>query len=255
MRKPLPILLLAAMALAACLPLRAEAPGLSVFAAASLSESLQDIAALWARAGHGKLSFNFHASGSLARQILEGAPADVFVGADEASMDQLQSAGLLEPGSRVSLLSNTLVVVARADSAVKVSAAADLAGLGRLAIGDPAAVPAGAYAKAWLSKLGLWGKLIDKAVPCDNVRAVLAAVESGNVDAGIVYGTDALISKKIRVALEVPAAEGPKISYPLAVLKGAAEKEEALKFAGFLQGPEAAKAFKARGFLLLKPAD
>jgi len=255
MRKIRFALLAGALALAACLPLRAEAPGLSVFAAASLSESLQDIAGLWAKASGGKVAYNFHASGSLVRQILEGAPADVFVGADEASMDQLQAAGLLEPGSRVGLLSNTLVVVARADSPVKVSAPADLAGLGRLAIGDPAAVPVGAYAKAWLSKLGLWGQVIDKLVPCDNVRAVLAAVESGNVDAGIVYRTDSLISKKVRIALEVPAAEGPKISYPLAVLKGSADKEQALKFASFLQGPEAAKVFKARGFILLKPTE
>jgi molybdate transport system substrate-binding protein len=248
-------LLAAALALAACLPLKADVPGLSVFAAASLSESLQDIASLWSKAGNAPVSYNFHASGSLARQILEGAPADVFVTADEASMDQLQSAGLLEPGSRVSLLSNALVVVVRVDSPMEVSSAADLMGLSRLAIGDPSAVPVGTYAKAWLAKLGLWDKAIDKAVPCDNVRAVLAAVESGNVDAGIVYRTDALISKKVKVAFEVPPEQAPKISYPLAVLKSAADKQEALRFDKFLQGPEAAKVFKARGFILMKPAE
>jgi molybdate transport system substrate-binding protein len=252
MRKLRFTILALALALAAGLPLNAEAPALKVFAAASLSESLQDIAGLWSKAGGGKVSYNFQASGNLARQILEGAPADLFVSADEASLDRLESAKLLEAGSRVSLLSNSLVVVTTSDSTLKLEKAGDLAGLNRLAVGDPANVPAGSYARAWLSQAGVWKKVIDRVVPCDNVRAVLAAVESGNVDAGVVYRTDALISRKVKVAFEVPPEYSPKISYPLAVLQGAEDKEQALKFSQFLQGPEAAKVFKARGFVVLK---
>jgi len=249
-------LVLAAL-FAAALPLKADPVSLKVFAAASLSESLQDIAGLWAKAGNGKPVYNFHSSGNLARQILEGAPADVFITADEAAMDRLQSAKLLEPGSRVSLLSNSLVVVVPSDSSLKVAAPADLvaAKFGRVAIGDPANVPVGAYTREWLKGLGLWKAIIDKAVPCDNVRAVLAAVESGNVDAGVVYRTDALVSKKVKVVFDLPREQGPAISYPLAVLKDAASKQEALRFAKFLQGAEAAAVFKARGFVILNAGE
>jgi molybdate transport system substrate-binding protein len=199
------------------------------------------------------VAFNFAASGTLVRQIQEGAPADLILSADEAQLDKLAKAGLLAPGSRADLLSNTLAVVVAADSPLTVTSAVDLASpqLGKVAIGDPASVPAGAYAKAWLQGAKAWDKIIDKAVPCDSVRGVLAAVESGNVDAGIVYRTDALISKKVRVALDVPRAEGPPIRYPVAQLKDAPGGAEAGRFLGFIEGPAAAGVFKAHGFLLL----
>lgn len=228
-------------------------PTLTVFAAASLSESLQDIAKDWARDGGGPVRFNFDASGTLAREVTEGAPADLFLSADEATLDRLDKAGLLEPGSRAKLLSNTLVVVTQADHPAAVSVAADLAApkLGKVAIGDPATVPAGAYAKAWLQGLGLWKAVADKAVPCVSVRAVLAAVESGNVDAGVVYRTDAQVSRKAMIAFEVPRKDGPTIIYPIAMLKNAPSPAKALAFLDYLKGSKSRAVFQRWGFLPL----
>lgn len=229
----------------------ARAAELNVFAAASLSDALKEIAKAYEPASGDKLQFNLAASSTLALQIKQGAPADVFFSADEAKMDDLGKAGLIVAESRRTLLSNTLVIVVASDSKVAFSAPADLAkpGVGRLALAEPQTVPAGIYAKEWLQKNGLWKNVIDKVVPTENARACLAAVESGNVDAGIVYKTDALISKKVRVAYEVAVADGPKISYPLAVIKDSKQAGAARKFATHLAGPEARAVFTKFGFL------
>ena len=224
---------------------------LNIFAAASLSDALKEIATTYAPASGDKLVLNLAASSALARQIQEGAPADVFFSADEARMDDLARAGLLAEGTRRTLVGNTLVIVVNAEGGAAVSAPADLGKpfVGRLALAEPQTVPAGIYAKANLQKAGLWSQVIDKTVPTENVRACLAAVEAGNADAGIVYKTDALISKKVRIAFAVPAAEGPKISYPVAVLKDAKQAEAARTFAAHLASPEAAAVFAKYGFL------
>lgn len=248
------LLLAAALGLAAACPATPASP--KVYAAISLSESLQEISALYVQHGGAAPSFNFGASGALARQITEGAPADLFFSADEAQMERLDKAGLLKAGSRADLLSNTLAVVVATDSLLTVTSAVDLAGpkVAKVAIGDPATVPAGAYARQWLRAAKVWDAVIDKAVPCDNVRGVLAAVESGNVDAGLVYRTDALVSKKVRVALDLPQDQGPQISYPVACLKDAPDGDEAGHFLAFVEGPAAAAVFKAHGFILLGPS-
>ena len=198
----------------------AGAGEISVFAAASLTDALQEISAAYEKTGGDKLVLNFGASSVLARQIQEGAPADLFFSADEAKMDDLEKRGLVVKGTRHSLLSNTLVVVVPADSTLKISAPADLAStkIRALALAEPRSVPAGIYAKEYLRSVKLWSRVIDRVVPTENVRAALAAVESGNADAGIVYKTDAGNSKEVRIAWEVPAAESPRISYPLAVM-------------------------------------
>lgn len=228
-----------------------RAAELNVFAAASLSDALREIAKAYEAASGDKLRFNLAASSTLALQIKQGAPADVFFSADEAKMDELTKAGLIAADTRRSLLSNTLVIVVIADSKAVLTAPADLAkpAFGRLALAEPQTVPAGIYAKEWLQKNGLWKQVIDKVIPTENVRACLAAVESGNVDAGIVYKTDALISKRVKVAYEVAAADGPKISYPLAVVKDSKQAEAARKFAAYLAGPEARAVFVKYGFL------
>jgi molybdate transport system substrate-binding protein len=138
---------------------------------------------------------------------------------------------LLVKETRTNLLANSLVIVIAADSAT-VRSPGDLtnAAVQRVALGDPKTVPAGTYAKAYLEKSGLWPGIEAKVVPCENVRAVLAAVESGNVDAGLVYKTDAAISKKVRVVFEVPAGDGPKITYPAALVKDAPQPEAARSF-------------------------
>jgi len=237
--------------LAALLAVAASAAELTVFAAASLSDALKEIAPVYTKATGDTVRFNFGASGTLARQIKEGAPADLIVSADELRVDQLEKAGLLLPGTRRTILANQLVVIIAADNGAPVKTLADLAkpDLRRIAIGEPATVPVGTYTKEFLGKRGLWTQVSGKSVPLDNVRAVLAAVEAGNADAGFVYRTDALISKKVRVAVLVSLAEGPKITYPVAVVRDTKAPEAAKAFAAFLAGPEAQKVFAKFGFL------
>ncbi len=233
------------------LALSLRATDLHVYAAASLSDALQEIAQTYEPASGDQVKFNLAASSALALQIKNGAPADVFFSADEAKMDDLAKAGLIVADTRRSLLSNTLVIVVNADGGAAVAAPEDLAkaSTGRIALAEPQTVPAGIYAKAWLQRAGLWEKVSHKIVPTENVRACLAAVEAGNADAAIVYKTDALISKKVKIAYEVAVAEGPKISYPLAVVKDSKSPEAARKFATHLTGPAAGAVFKKFGFL------
>ena len=223
-----------------------------VFAAASLTDALKEIAASWEIAGGEKIAFNFASSSTLALQIREGAPADLFLSADEAQMDVLERADLVAPGTRRSILSNTLVVVVPADSTLRIASETDLAGKGveKLALAEPTSVPAGVYSKKFFESIGIWDALARKVVPTENVRATLAAVESGNVDAGVVYRTDAAISKQVRIAFEIPAALGPAISYPSALVKGAPREKEALSFLAYLGSPAARAVFVRYGFLV-----
>jgi molybdate transport system substrate-binding protein len=223
-----------------------------VFAAASLSDALREIGTSWEKSTGVGVTFDFGASSLLARQIREGAPADLFLSADEAQMDGLEKAGFVEAGTRRSTLSNTLVIVVPADSPLRIASEKDLAGprVGTLALAEPTSVPVGVYSKKFLEGKGLWALVAPKVVPTENVRATLAAVESGNVDAGIVYRTDALISKKVKIAFEVPAAAGPPISYPFALVKGAPHAAEARRFLEHLESPAARTAFEKHGFLL-----
>ena len=231
------------------LPLRAV--DLNVFAAASLSDALKELAPAYEAKSGDKLRFNLGASSTLARQIKEGAPADVFFSADEAKMDDLTKAGLIAPDTRVTLLSNTLVIVTSAENGAKITTPADLAtdAVKLFALAEPQSVPAGIYAREYLQRIGLWDKVGGKIVPTENVRAALTVIEIGNADAAIVYRTDALISKKVRIAYVVPAADGPKIAYPLAVTKESKNADAARKFAAFLASPAARAVFEKYGFL------
>jgi molybdate transport system substrate-binding protein len=244
-----PVILLLAALFATSL----SASDINVFAAASLSEALKEIAGTYQPASGDKLRFNLAASSTLALQLKQGAPADVFVSADEAKMDDVANAGLIVADTRKSLLSNTLVIVVNADNGATVTTPADLAKstIGRIALAEPQTVPAGVYAKEYLQKIGLWKKIIDKVVPTENVRACLAAVEAGNADAGIVYKTDALISKKVKVAYEVSLQEGPKISYPIAIVKDSKNADGARKFVAYLGSSEARAVFSKYGFITL----
>lgn len=231
-----------------------RATEITVFAAASLTDSLKEIAVAYEKQSGDKIIFNFGASSTLARQIEAGAPADIFFSADEAKMDALEKKGRIVKGTRKSRLSNSLVIVVAADSALAIHSATNLTGteIKRVALADPKAVPAGIYAKAYLEKLKLWPAIEPKVVPTENVRAALAAVESGNVEAGIVYQTDARISKKVKVACEVPAADAPVISYPLALVKESQHQEAAKKFLQYLDSADSAKVFEKFGFILRK---
>jgi molybdate transport system substrate-binding protein len=236
-------------ALLAAAPLCASGDEVVVFAAASLADALREIGAGFeARTSH-RVVLSLGGSNDLARQIRAGAPAGVFVSASAERMDEVERAGLVRAGDRVDLLSNRLVVVVPADAATGPSVAADLAGVRRLALGDPEAVPAGIYARLWLEKLGLWERVRDRVVPTLDVRAALAAVESGNADAGIVYRTDAAISMRVRVAFEVSEREAPRIVYPAAVL--AAGGAAARAFFEHLRAREAEAVFERLGFRFL----
>ncbi|HEY7862917.1 MAG TPA: molybdate ABC transporter substrate-binding protein, partial [Thermoanaerobaculia bacterium] len=207
------LLLLVSLGFSAPTPASAN-PELLLFAAASLTESVQEIATAFQTRTGTRVTFSFGSSGDLARQIEAGAPADAFLSADTGMMDRIEAKGLVRREERREFLSNTLVVVVPADSTTSIGSAGDLAALPKLALADPASVPAGLYARRWLEDAGVWKQIEPKVVPTLDVRACLAAVGSGAVPAGVVYVTDAAVSEKVRVAWVV--ADGPRILYSFA---------------------------------------
>jgi len=225
-------------------------PAITVFAAVSLTEALEEIANDYERRGGERIVFHFGASNMLARQIEQGAAADLFLSADEARMNALAKSDRIVPATRASVLSNTLVIVVPKDSKLAIAAPAQLANVRRLALADPSAVPAGVYAREWLQHIGLWDRLDGKVIPVENVRAALAAVESGNVDAAIVYRTDARIATRARIAYEVPRAQSPPISYPFAVVRDGRNREAALRFLAHLRSRAALQIFSRHGFVV-----
>lgn len=246
------IRLLVALVFASSTAIPVHAEDLLISAAASLTDALKEIGAKFEKESNTKVVFNFGASSMLARQIEEGAPADVFFSADEAQMNRLQNK--IVPATRSDLLTNVLVVIARKDSAQNLSQLSDLAKpeVTRIAIADPQAVPAGVYAKELLIKAKLWDKLEPKIAPTENVRATLAVVEAGNADAGFVYKTDSMISAKVRIALEIPAEFAPKIVYPAAIVAGSKHQEQAQRFLAFLKTGEAGQVFRRLGFGIIQ---
>jgi molybdate transport system substrate-binding protein len=241
-------LLCSALAVAA---FAVHAETVTVFAAASLTDSLKRVAQLYREQSHDTIEFNFAASSLLARQIEEGAPADIFFSADTLWMDELEKKGLIAKETRKDRLSNSLVIVVPKDSPAPISSPRDLAEarIGRLALADPKVVPAGIYAREYLQKQNLWAAVETKVIPTANVRAALAAVASGNADAGIVYKTDAAISKQVRVAYEIPARDGPEIVYPVAAVKGRINAA-AQKFLDYINSPAAGQVFAGFGFIV-----
>jgi molybdate transport system substrate-binding protein len=228
----------------------AAADEVNVFAAASLTDALKEIAGGFEKESGHKVVFNLGASNDLARQIKAGAPADVFFSADEAQMDGLEKDGLVRAKDRVDVLSNALVVVVPLTSTMRLRGPDDLLTTKHLVLADPHAVPAGIYARTWLESAGLWDKLEDRIVPALNVRAALAVVEAENADAGIVYRTDAAISKRVKVAFEVPREQGPSIRYPLARI-AASRKPAAGKLVEYLLSVPAREVYARFGFVVL----
>jgi molybdate transport system substrate-binding protein len=223
--------------------------GFLVFAAASLTDALQEIAKKYEDKSGDKVRFSFGASSILARQIQEGARADLFFSADEEKMDQLQRSGLIRIESRRNLLSNSLVLVVPHDSKLTIQNLVDLQHLKRIAVAEPSTVPAGIYARQTLEDAGLWNKL--KILPTENVRAALLAVEGGNVDAGIVYKTDATLSRKVKVAFNFTSPPHVKIAYPVALIKEGRNTNAAALFIAHLQSADASEVFERHGFIVL----
>ncbi len=225
-----------------------------VSAAASLTDVLKEISSSYQAKSKHTVKFNFGPSNGLARQIEEGAPADMFFSADLAQMDNLDKNSRLEPGTRKNLLSNQLVIIVPVDSKLAISSPKDLlkADVKKIALAEPTSVPVGVYSSKYLTDEGLWDQVKPKVVPVQDVRATLASVESGNVEAGFVYKTDAAISKKVKIVYDVPIDKGPKITYPVAIVKESKHKDAARDFISYVQSPTAKDAFKKYGFVVLE---
>lgn len=215
-----------------------------VLAAASLQEAMEDVGKAWAAHGHPAPVMSFAASSALARQIEQGAPADLFVSADEDWADTLEKQALLRPGSRRDLLTNRLVLIGAKGGAVRSLAAL---GPGKLALADPDAVPAGKYAKAALQAIGEWPRVERQVVPAENVRAALGLVEHGEAALGIVYATDARASRKVDVLQTFPENSHPPIRYPMAIV-ASSTNSEAGALEQFLTSAEARVIFQKHGF-------
>jgi molybdate transport system substrate-binding protein len=232
---PMRRLLLAVTILAAAAAYGSE---VNVSAASSLQDAMREVAGQYEKKTGEKVILNVAGSNVLARQIAAGAPADVFLSADEAHADFVK--GL----TRTQLLTTSLVVVSRAP----LRQLSDLKNVERIAIGNPSAVPAGVYARKALTKAGLWEALVARLIPMENVRAALAAVDNGSVDAAIVYRTDAMLAKHASHSLDVPREYTPPIMFP-AVLMTAKGR----RFFDFVRSAEAAAVFKRFGFVTLEP--
>jgi molybdate transport system substrate-binding protein len=224
---------------------------ITVFAAASLTDVLQELGDGFTKDSSIPIRFSFAASSTLARQIENGAPAHVFFSADQEWMDYLQTRKLIQPATRHDVLGNKLVLIAPTDSQVMLKvhphfALAATLGTGRLATGDPDSVPVGRYAREALTNLGVWDDVSARLVRADSVRSALAFVDRGEAALGIVYLTDALIDKKVRVIDEFPASSHKAIIYPVAMTTSA--KEDAAKFVSFIRGPAGIAAFQRYGF-------
>jgi molybdate transport system substrate-binding protein len=226
-------------------------PNLVVLGASSLTDALNEIGPAFTAKTHRGVTLSYAASSALARQIEAGAPADVFMSADTEWMDYLQARNLIDLSTRRNVVGNRLVLISPADSTVTIKIAphfalAKLLGDGRLATGNPDSVPVGKYARNALTKLGVWSEVQDKIAAADNVRAALALVARGEAPLGIVYRTDALIEKKVRIVADFPASSHDPIVYPAAAT--ARDHVGAADFVKFLSSPTARAIFAKYGF-------
>ncbi len=238
-------------------PSAAQGERLVVFAAASLKNALDAIGAQWEKETGGKVAVSYAASSALARQIEQGAPAQIFISADLDWMDYLAARGLVVPGSRSNLLGNRLVLIAPRDKAraIEIKQGFDIAGVlgeGRLAVANVDAVPAGKYGKAALEKLGVWAGVAGKVAQAENVRAALLLVSRAEAAAGIVYRSDAVVDANVSIIGTFPEDSHPPIVYPIALVAGAGHPDAA-RFLAYIKSPAARSAFEAQGFSVLSP--
>lgn len=224
------------------------ADNLIVLAAASTTEAMTEIGALFTKQSGHNVQFSFGSAGALARQIQSGAPADVFLSANAQWMDLLAKDGKIEAATRADLLANRLVLIAPKEKAVVLNEQFS----GRLAVGDMQSVPVGMYTKQMLEKYGWLEALKPRLVSCDSVRNVLFFVERGEVDAGIVYATDAKISDRVTVVAVFPEESHDPIRYPAAVCTASAHPAAAGEFLTFLQSQEARAVFEKLGFTVME---
>ena len=234
----------------ACLFIGCGGDELVIFGAMSLTDSLTEVSQRFGATRNVKVYCNFAGSSTLQRQIEKGAPADVFISASPKQIDALQGDGLLSEDSRQDVLRNRLVLVAPVDSSLSMTDVGMLAEspIRRIAIGEPSSVPAGIYGREALIHLGVWDAVQPKLIPSTDVRSTLAYVESGEVDVGIVYETDAAISRKVGIIYQFPDSSHSPIVYPAAVLRDTGHKALAQAFLDYLQTAEVAAIFEKYGF-------
>ena len=233
------------------LPAVGQSSALLVSAAASLQNALEELNPQFEQANSGvEVNYNFAASGALQQQIEQGAPADVFLSAANKQMQALADKGLILTDTRRALLTNQLVLIVPADSTLNLTGFRELAqgNVQKISVGEPGSVPAGQYAEQVFKSLEIFEQVKPKLVYASNVRGVLSAVESGNVDAGIVYATDAKLSSQVRQVATAPARLHDPIVYPVAVLKDSKNPQAARRYVEFLTGNQATALFKKYGF-------
>lgn len=232
-----------------------QAVELNISAAGSLVDVLTEINNLYKETDPNvTITPNFAASGTLQTQIEQGAPCDVFISAGAKQMDNLQNQGVILEDTRSDLLNNKIVLIMPGDSTLGLTSFAGLTspGVGKVAIGDPASVPAGSYGKNALEQLGIYAQVQSKLILCPDVRTVLTYVENGDVDAGIVYATDAMTSRKVHVIAEGPPEISRTMVYPVAVIKASDHVDAATKYIDFLSGSEARAVFEKYGFVMVE---
>jgi molybdate transport system substrate-binding protein len=229
---------------------------LTVSAAISLKDALDEVQQRYTAENPSiSVADNYGASGTLEIQIEQGAPVDVFLSAAPKQMDALESKGLILEGTRKDLLRNEIVLIVPKDSSLAISSFEDLthANVKQVALGEPTVVPAGQYAKEVLTNLGIYEAVNSKAVLAKDVRQVLTYVETGNVDAGIVYATDAQSSSKVKVVAQAPEKSHSPVIYPVAAVKSSKNPSAARAFIDFLSGPQARAVFQKYGFSTPSP--
>ncbi|MCG9127110.1 molybdate ABC transporter substrate-binding protein [Candidatus Poribacteria bacterium] len=223
---------------------------LSVFAAISLKEALSEIGSVYTERHNVKINYNFGASTTLQRQIEKGASADIYIPASSHQMDALQKQTLIYPSSRKDILTNELVVVTHQENGFSLEELKNLADpiIDKIAIGQPGIVPAGTYTKEVLVQQNLWNKIQSKLIFGNNVRSTLAFVSTRNVDLGIVYQTDVVISDNIKIVLDIPPKTHSQIRYPVALIKGTTKKQLAELFILYLRSDDVTDIFTRYGF-------
>ncbi|EOB1206901.1 molybdate ABC transporter substrate-binding protein [Photobacterium damselae] len=234
------------------------AKDVTVFAAASLTNALNEISADYKKESGMNTVMSYASSSTLARQIAQGAPADIYLSANEKWMDYVADQGAIDKNSRIDLLKNALVLVAPSnypENKITITSSFDLTKAldgTRLAVGDPAHVPAGRYAKQSLENLGLWKQAEPLLARANNVRGALALVERGEAKLGIVYQTDADITNKVKVVADFPADSHKPITYPIAIVKGQEDNKDVVSFYDYLRGQQAKSVFTKYGFTIVK---